>query len=410
MNKYSVTVYKRFCDILKSFIKLLRIIKSTLSKIFDAEETIIFIFFVLFILAFFIQVFYYFVYFRKAYLNKEKINQKKSIKQDPVSVIICSHNEASNLRKNLPFIMEQDYKDYEVIVVDDRSEDGTEELLSEFSKKYPHLLVSKVKNDPQFMHGKKLALLLGIKASSNEWLLLTDADCCPASKKWLSQMQKNFKKDIHIVLGYGGYRKAPGLLNMVIRFETVFTAMNYFGMALAGKPYMGVGRNLAYRKSLFFSNNGFASHTGLRSGDDDLFVNETSTSDNTAVEMHPDSYTWSDPEKTFESWYRQKKRHLTTGPRYSAGSMFRLLLEHFSRIVLIISLMIILFKSPDYLYFLAAFLILYVYKITIYKIVFSRFNERYLFLPSVILEPLLPILYGYIHAVNFIERKRFQWK
>jgi cellulose synthase/poly-beta-1,6-N-acetylglucosamine synthase-like glycosyltransferase len=327
-----------------------------------------------------------------------------------VSIIICARNEAENLKKYLPLILEQDYKNFQVIVVDDRSEDETEIILNDFATKYPHLVVSQVKNDPKFTHGKKLALLLGIKASSNEWLLMTDADCCPASDKWLSLMQKNFKKDTEIVLGYGGYRKEPGLLNLIIRFETAFNAMIYFSMARAGKPYMGVGRNLAYRKSLFFNNNGFATHTGLSSGDDDLFVNETAHADNTAIEMHPDSFTWSDSEKKLINWIRQKKRHLTTSVRYRSGSKFRLILENLSRVILLISFIVLIAESSLVFYILAAFLLLYLFKAIIFKIVFNRLNERYLFLPSLIIEPLMPVFYSFLHLGNFIERDRIKWK
>ena len=252
--------------------------------------------------------------------------------------------------------------------------------------------------------------MLGIKASANEWLLLTDADCIPASKDWLSLMQRNFGQKTEIVLGYGGYKKEPGLLNLIIRFETAFTALFYLGLAKAGKPYMGVGRNLAYRKSLFYKNNGFASHTGLASGDDDLFINETATSENTVIEMHPDSFTWSSAEKRFVDWYRQKKRHLTTGSRYKTGSKYRLIIENISRIFLLISFVILLSKHTLVNFILIAFVSFLIYKLFVFKIFFSRLNEKYLFLPSLILESLIPYFYSFLHYRNFIDMSQNKWK
>jgi biofilm PGA synthesis N-glycosyltransferase PgaC len=358
---------------------------------------------------FFIQLYFYLRFYRKAFFKKSSIYKKEENPIEPVSIIICARNEAVNLEKNLPLILEQDYPDYEVIVVNDRSDDETPEILKRIATKYPRLRVSEVRNEPMFTHGKKLALTLGIKASVNEWLLHTDADCVPAGKNWLSLMQRNFTKDKDIVLGYGGYKKEPGILNLLIRYETVFTAMQYFGMAAAGKPYMGVGRNLAYRKSVFFQNKGFASHSNLYSGDDDLFVNETATSTNVAVEMHPESFTWSDPEKTLKSWYLQKKRHLTTGPRYSFKTKFRLLLENVSRILFPASFIYLLFTYPYPEYVLIIFAILLLLKGIIYKIVFTRLNEGNLFLTSPVIDLAMPLYYSYIHFSNLFERKRTRW-
>lgn len=389
---------------------MLAVIIEKLENFYYEQGTLVSIFFLFFVLSFLIQLYYYAFYYRKAILKKSEIISKNQNQEVPVSVIICARNEAENLKKNLPLILEQDYDDFQVIVIDDRSQDDTEIILNEFATKYPHLVVSHVKNDPKFTHGKKLALLLGIKASSNEWLLMTDADCCPASNKWLYQMQKNFNKDTEIVLGYGGYKKEPGLLNFIVRFETAFNAMVYFGMARAGKPYMGVGRNLAYRKSLFFRNNGFATHTGLSSGDDDLFINETAHKGNTAIEMHPDSFTWSESEKKFIHWIRQKKRHLSTASRYSPGSKFRLIFENLSRVILLISFIVLVAESSLVLFSLVSFLLLYAFKTIIYKIVFTRLNERYLYLPAVIIEPVIPVFYGFLHLGNFIERNRAKWR
>ncbi len=363
----------------------------------------------IFIFMFLIQVYFYLRYYRKAFLKKATINNKAEIPVEPVSIIICARNEAANLEKNLPLIMEQDYPDFEVIVVNDRSEDETEDILKRFATKYPRLHVSEVRKDPVFTHGKKLALTLGIKASSNEWLLMTDADCVPASRNWLSLMQKNFTNNKDLVLGYGGYKKEIGFLNHIIRFETVFTAMQYIGMAVAGKPYMGVGRNLAYRKSLFFANKGFASHSNLYSGDDDLFVNETASSSNVAVELNPESFTRSNAETTFKNWFLQKKRHLTTGGRYTFPTKFRLILEYFSRVLFLFSFVYLLIFYPFGEIVLGIFGILLIVKAIIYKIVFTRLNESNLFITSPVFDLLMPFFYSIIHLSNLFERKRRRW-
>jgi poly-beta-1,6-N-acetyl-D-glucosamine synthase len=363
----------------------------------------------LFILMFFIQVYFYIRFYRKAFLKKTSIYNKIENAPEPVSIIICARNEASNLEKNLPLILDQDYHDYEVIVINDRSEDETGDVLKRFAASYPRLHVSEVRKDPLFTHGKKLALTLGIKASSNEWLLLTDADCTPAGRSWLSLMQKNFTSDKDIVLGYGGYKKEKGILNHLIRFDTAFTAMQYMGMAAAGKPYMGVGRNLAYRKTVFFHNKGFASHSNLYSGDDDLFVNETANSENVALEMHPDSFTWSDAETSFKNWYIQKKRHLTTGPRYTFKTKFRLVMENISRFLFLASFIFLLFFYPYKEYVLIIFGILLILKGIVFKIVFTRLNEGNLFLTSPVIDLIMPVFYGFIHLSNLLERKRKRW-
>jgi cellulose synthase/poly-beta-1,6-N-acetylglucosamine synthase-like glycosyltransferase len=363
----------------------------------------------LFILTFLVQAYFYLRFYRRAFYRKSTLNDKPVIPNVPVSIIICARNESVNLEKNLPLVLDQDYPDFEVIVVNDRSEDETEDILKRFSAKYGNLHISEVRHDPKFTTGKKLALTLGIKAASNEWLLLTDADCCPDGRNWLSRMQRNFRDDKDIVIGYGAYRRKKGFLNLLIRFDTLFNAMQYIGMATAGKPYMGVGRNLAYRKTLFFANKGFASHSNLFSGDDDLFVNETANSKNVAVELHPESFTWSDAEDSFKNWARQKKRHLTTGSRYRTAAKFRLIIENLSRFLFIASFVYLMFTFLYWQYVLIAFGVLYILKGIVYKIVFTRLNESFLFLPSLIIEPLIPLLYSYLHISNLTERKRRRW-
>lgn len=242
--------------------------------------------------------------------------------RQPLSVVLCARNEVENLKRYLPSVLEQQYPDFEVVVVDDRSWDGTADVLEDFAKQYKHLKIVTVTEGTKFIAGKKFAVTMGIKAATHEWLVFTDADCLPASEHWLMGMQQPEDKGVEILLGYSPYLKRRGILNSLIRFETFFTAVNYLSFALKGIPYMGVGRNMAYKKSLFFKNKGFAAHMHIPSGDDDLFVNAHANRTNTAIAIHLDTQVWSEPNTTLKGYLRQKKRHFGAGKLYKAKHRF----------------------------------------------------------------------------------------
>ncbi len=250
----------------------------------------------------------------------------------PVSVIICAKNEASNLRNFLPEILTQDYPKFQVVVVNDNSEDDTAEVLTALKTRYPHLYTTTLNADKKFYSGKKVALSIGIKAALHENLILTDADCKPASKNWLKHMAGSLQQpEKSMVLGIGNYQTRKGLTNLWIRYDTFCIATRYLGYALSGKPYMGVGRNLAYKKSLHINNNGFKSHLKLASGDDDLFVQEAASGKNVTVCIHPEAHTISTPAESFIEWLHQKRRHLTTSSHYRPGLRFELAVEPLTR-------------------------------------------------------------------------------
>ena len=200
-----------------------------------------------FILVVAIQLSYYLFFFGKFAFAKA---QKSTPKKIPISVIVCAKNEAENVIRFIPLLAEQDYPDYEIILIDDASSDTTLEIFEEFEKQYSNIRLVKVENNEAFWGNKKYALTLGIKASKKDYLLFTDADCYPASKDWITSMSSQFTMNKTIVLGYGAYEKIAGsFLNKIIRFETMLTAIQYFSWAKIGHPYMGVGRNLAYKKT-----------------------------------------------------------------------------------------------------------------------------------------------------------------
>jgi hypothetical protein len=225
----------------------------------------------------------------------------------------------------------------------------------------------------------------------------------------MKMMSRNFTDNKEIVLGIGLYLRRKGLLNLLIRFETAFTVMQYFGMARYGRPYMGVGRNLAYTKELFFRNKGFASHSHLLSGDDDLFVGEAAFKNNIALENHPQSFTWSEPKTSWGEWVTQRKRHFTTGSFYQSTTKRILATEYISRIFLNVSFVFLLFSYAEIEILLLIYTLQLIVKTLCFNIVFRCLYGKLLFLPSLLIEPVIPFFYGYLHFVNHLDRKKNRW-
>ena len=278
------------------------------------------ILFIVFLAAVGVQLIYL-AFFLVAFHKKEPVT---SAAAQPVSVIVCAHDEEQNLRELIPMLLQQQHPAFEVIVVNDRSNDGTYDFLLEETKKEERLRMVHASSVPDHVNGKKYGITLGIKAAKHDWIVLTDADCRPNSDQWLHSMSARCTADKEIVLGYSAYQKEKGFLNLFIRFETLFTAIQYVAYAILGNPYMGVGRNLAYRKSLFLNNKGFNGFLGVTGGDDDLFVNQHANAKNTAVCLGEESIVYSFPKKTVRQYFNQKVRHLSVGKKYRFKHQFLL--------------------------------------------------------------------------------------
>ncbi len=358
------------------------------------------------LLSFLVQLTWYLVVFTRIPTVKKSTKSEEIV---PVSVIICARNEAENLEKNLPSFLTQEHPDYEVIIVNDCSTDHTEEVLMDLKLKYDHLKVTTINPDRKFTHGKKLAVTIGVKAASHEQLLFSDADCYPASAKWISSMSKHFTNGKELILGVGKYQRKRGLLNIIVRYETLFTAMQYISFAMRGNAIMGVGRNMGYKRALFFRHKGFASHLKVLSGDDDLFVNEAATKTNTAVEIEPDSFTISTPPQTAWRWFKQKKRHLSTGKYYKRSSKIRLGTEYLSRLLFYGSLFWLLTYQEWLWMGLTAWGTLSLVKLVIVKLTMRRLEEKDLLLPSFLLDPLLPLILAIIRISNLIRPREPKW-
>ena len=251
----------------------------------------------------------------------------------PTSVIVCAWNEEENLKELVPLLLNQEHPSLEVVIVDDRSVDQTYDYLVKQKKQYHNLKVVRVDSVPDHMNAKKYALLLGIKAATHDCLLLTDADCRPTSPLWAKEMSSRYQKNTNFVLGFSPYKSESSLLNLLIRYETLLTGLQYLTSTLWGNPYMGVGRNLSYRKSFFLEKNGFSGIQHIMGGDDDLFVNRHATGANSKICIEPTAIMVSTPKKTWKAYYSQKRRHFSVGKHYLTADKIKLSLFSISQIL-----------------------------------------------------------------------------
>lgn len=337
-------------------------------------------------------------------LLSKQAKPKQNGSSPPVSVVIAARNEAVNLKANLSSVLTQKYPNFQVIVVDDHSSDETQDILTELSRQHLHL---KVLSQAAGKQGKKAALTAGIRAAAHDLILLTDADCTPDTSLWIRSMVSRFD-DNQVLLGYGPMIKNGTLLNAFARFETVMTAIQYFSRALAGRPYMGVGRNLMYQKMLFEQLGGYATHEDLRSGDDDLFVQEAGMRGTVGICLDPDSFMFSEAEKSWSAFFMQKTRHVSTSARYRRIHQVGLAVFSAAQMVFYPAGIILLIRQP----FLATMALL-VSLVLLRMLVFARLAKKLDAQGLVPLFPLLDLMYSlylWVLLTKMCLPGKIEWK
>jgi glycosyltransferase involved in cell wall biosynthesis len=362
--------------------------------------------FILFCILLAVRLFYVLFFFTRLAFHKTK--PKESIRTNAVTVIICARDEAANLAVNLPGVLVQQYSStHEVIVVNDNSFDDTKYLLEELRKTYRQLHVIELTQEAKMIQGKKFPLSIGIKTAKYEIVLLTDADCVPATENWIASMQAAYDDDTEIVLGYGAYHKQPGLLNKLIRWETFTSALQYLSYAKAGLAYMGVGRNLSYKKTVFYRHKGFSAHNNIAGGDDDLFINSAATVSNVKINIDKDSFTLSKPASSFAEWKKQKYRHYSTSKYYRPIHKFLLGL-YAACSFLFYPVLIVSAIFFNWQYALIAFAVFTVVQTVVYAQALKKLNEQDL-LPFVFLLDFWMFFYYIIFAFALIKKPRPTW-
>ena len=348
------------------------------------------------------------VYSRPYRYTKRNKNKKSIDVLPPVSIVVYAKNESENLRNNLPFLLTQDYPEYQVVVVNDGSTDESEEVLKLLEAEHTYLYHTYIPEEAKYLSRRKLALTVGIKAAKYDTLLFTEANCRPLSPFWIKSMASNFVEEKSITLGFCSYIEDSGFFHRFVAYDNLLTGVQYLSAALVGSPFTGNGRNLAYRKEEFFKHKGYYHSLSLHAGDDDLFVNEVATGKNTQVEYAAESITCMMPIERFSIWKEMKVSRAATRRYYKGWALTR---YRFDEVVLFLFLAMVILSVC-----LAGNILLIVYAVLLYLvllvnkvIVFYKTAKLLQQKPIVFLFPLLEICFPlfnlYVRIYRFFRGK-----
>lgn len=357
-----------------------------------------------------IQIIYYFCVYGKLIFNKKKKQTEDTASQTealpPVSVVIAAKNEEYHLKDKLVFFLEQDYPEFEVIVVNDASTDECEYVLKAFSKLYPCLKVVNIVENVNKFRGRKFPISLGIKSAKYDHIVLAGADCVPSGFEWLKNLARNFSEKKEVVLGFCTYTKQKGLFKFLLQYDNLTTAMNYMGLALSGHPYRGDGRNIAFKKDLFFKVGGFTKHYNLPLGEDDIFIRNVSTASNTTVSLTPESFLSSDAKHTYKEWKRQKIDRLSTYKYYKPSIKFLLSIPNITTLLFYAFVITLLLLSLPFEYVILAIVIKFVLQILIYLKSCKRLGIKRVFIFAPLIELYFLLLNAELRLLSLFRKKK----
>ncbi len=284
-----------------------------------------------------IQLYFHWAQFSKVAFYKRNARPKLDEELEPASIVLCARDAYEYLTELIPVLLNQDYPDFEIVVVNDCSDDETEEYLKDLERREPRVKPVQLKQHLNFFNGKKFPLSMGIKSAQNDLIVLTDFNCMPVNDQWLRSVVNRYNHQTEIVIGYSPYVQKKGSLNHLMRFDALQNGLLYLSAALNHHAYMGIGKNLSYRKELFFRNKGFISHYTTAVGEDDLFINKVSTKKNTEVLIDAENAILTTPTSSFKLWMRQKSSRYSTVSKYDGRSRLMLSLFYGSQLLFYVS-------------------------------------------------------------------------
>jgi len=323
-------------------------------------------------LIFLILLIHYVIFLYKIYVGLSKLTNKVSekIPEEFVSIIVPFRNEEKNILKTYTSLTAQNYpqEKYEIIFVNDSSDDNSLELLRNLSKR-ENVGVYSVPDDYSLNAHKKRAIRFGIEKSKGEIIVTTDADCMH-SKDWLISLVKFMDAKTGFISGPVEFNSDSTLFIRMQRLEFAGLVITGAGLIGSDNPIICNAANIAYRKKAFESVGGFTYQMSLSSGDDELLMQKIHLDTDYQIKFALDkkAIVSTEANPTLKDFYHQRKRWASKGLFY--GDSFLLI-----KLVLIFLFYLSLLVQP-----ILGFLISAKYFLTFIFLFLIKLSAEYLVL------------------------------
>jgi glycosyltransferase involved in cell wall biosynthesis len=258
---------------------------QTLQQLYPSLNGFGLILFGIFLMIYIARLTYLFLFTGKIIFRKIKPNDSE--KQTPISLILTIRNEEEMLRKNLPALLTIDGVDYEVIAVDDFSQDNTYLVLGSLKKQYRRLKISSLNEETRF--SLKLSQNIAIKATSHEWVLPVPVSILEPNADWLLSVVKALKEDGSVVIGYTSIEPKNSIINRIYRTGNYWLFMKSIGYTLNGIPLVYSDENLAFKKQKYFDLGGYGTKIKEPYANLELLINKFIRKKNSSILFTPES-------------------------------------------------------------------------------------------------------------------------
>lgn len=343
----------------------------------------------------FILGIYHLGIFAGSVFAKPTENQAKRI---PISVIVYAKNNVQELRNLLPVLLNQNYHQFELVLVNNASTDDTLYLIKEYALMYPNIRLVDVVNNEAFWGNKKYAVTLGIKASKYEYLVFVDANKKIHSYNWLVQLTSHFTLNKTVVIGTSFYSRKKGFFNKFLRFDHTMQQMQSVAWSKSGAPYSLNLENMAVKKEEFYRVNGFINHMQKPLFMNEYLLNDVSTSKNTVLCEHPDAMTEVEPVLKRSDFRQLKKQQLQLLKNIKAGASFRIKLFNLTQFLFLI-VTVCSFLTLEYWYVTLGLVML---RYALAWTLFAKTAKKYRYKDLIFLFPLFDLFYIFMQMQLFL--------
>ena len=344
------------------------------------------------------------VYLKLAWHKKENFNPAPH----QVTIMLSLRNEEERIREMMTKFTELPFEDYQVMVINEVSEDNTLEILNVLAETNPRIKVTSLSQETRFM--EKQAINIGLKGAQSPWIVQLPPTTGSISQEWLTKLTGLLDKDTDAVIGYTNVERNKGFRNLLCRMERFHQFMLSGSWILAGMPFVFSENNVLFNKSMYFDTLGFRQKLNRNFANLELIFNENFKPNRIKVSTHADLSVREQVEDDRGDHLKLIKKAVQIRKTLNWSKKFTLFLDDFTKIALTgltISLLIIL--TEYWITFTFMLVIYYILLLIIVIKLLNRLKERKIFVSSFAYILIKPIINWWFFWSTYLIHRRNRW-